>query len=84
YKDSRCIGMTEPAIIAAEPPNPLVNELIIMPDVEKRLGPFVRVAHGIIILPFVVGTAEELLYFLGILMNPSNKEQVLPLFLTGP
>lgn len=30
YKDSRFIGMTEPSIIAAEPPNPLVNELIIM------------------------------------------------------
>lgn len=39
YKDSRFIGMTEPSIIAAEPPNPLVNELIIMPDIEKRLRP---------------------------------------------
>ena len=41
YKDSRFIGMTEPSIIAAEPPNPLVNELIIMPDIEnvwKRLS----------------------------------------------
>ncbi|SUH02055.1 Decarboxylase family protein [Salmonella enterica subsp. enterica] len=35
YKDSRFIGMTEPSIIAAEPPNPLVNELIIMPDIEN-------------------------------------------------
>ena len=42
YKDSRFIGMTEPSIIAAEPPNPLVNELIIMPDIEKRLEAFVR------------------------------------------
>ncbi len=29
--------MTEPSIIAAEPPNPLVNELIIMPDIENVL-----------------------------------------------
>ena len=36
YKEGRFIGMTEPSIIAAEPPNPLVNELIIMPDIEKR------------------------------------------------
>lgn len=43
--------MTEPSIIAAEPPNPLVNELIIMPDIEKRLEAFVRIAHGIIIFP---------------------------------
>ncbi|GAB3916587.1 hypothetical protein GCM10029976_000350 [Kribbella albertanoniae] len=71
--------MTEPSIIAAEPPNPLVNELIIMPDIEKRLEAFVRIAHGIIIFPGGVGTAEELLYLLGILMNPANKDQVLPL-----
>lgn len=76
--------MTEPSIIAAEPPNPLVNELVIMPDIEKRLEAFVRIAHGIIIFPGGVGTAEELLYLLGILMNPENSEQVLPLILTGP
>ncbi|MWT61678.1 DUF3412 domain-containing protein, partial [Escherichia coli] len=49
YKEGRFIGMTEPSIIAAEPPNPLVNALIIMPDIEKRLEAFVRIAHGIII-----------------------------------
>ena len=84
YKEGRFIGMTEPSIIAAEPPNPLVNELIIMPDIEKRLEAFVRIAHGIIIFPGGVGTAEELLYLLGILMNPANKDQGLPLILTGP
>lgn len=84
YKNSRFIGLTEPSIIAAEPPNPLVNELIIMPDIEKRLESFVRLAHGIIIFPGGVGTAEELLYLLGILMHPENKDQVLPLVLTGP
>lgn len=84
YKESRFIGLTEPSIIAAEPPNPLVNELIIMPDIEKRLEAFVRIAHGIVIFPGGVGTAEELLYLLGILMTPENKDQVLPLILTGP
>ncbi|MDC9590631.1 nucleotide 5'-monophosphate nucleosidase PpnN [Xenorhabdus sp. XENO-10] len=84
YKKSRFIGITEPSIIAAEPPNPLVNELIIMPDIEKRLEAFVRIAHGIIIFPGGVGTAEELLYLLSILMSHENKEQVLPLVLTGP
>lgn len=84
YKDGRFIGLTEPSIIAAEPPNPLVNELIIMPDIEKRLEAFVRIAHGIIIFPGGVGTAEELLYLLGILMNPHNQDQMLPLILTGP
>lgn len=84
YKEGRFIGLTEPSIIAAEPPNPLVNELIIMPDIEKRLEAFIRIAHGIIIFPGGVGTAEELLYLLGILMNPENNDQVLPLILTGP
>lgn len=84
YKEGRFIGLTEPSIIAAEPPNPLVNELIIMPDIEKRLEAFVRIAHGIIIFPGGVGTAEELLYLLGIMMNPHNQQQVLPLILTGP
>ena len=84
YREGRFIGLTEPSIIAAEPPNPLVNELIIMPDIEKRLEAFVRIAHGIIIFPGGVGTAEELLYLLGILMHPANQHQVLPLILTGP
>ena len=36
----RYIGITEPGIIAAESPNPTVNELVIMPDIEKRLKRF--------------------------------------------
>src|SRR3989344_591770 len=45
----RYLGLTEPGIIAAEAPNPIVNELVILPDIEKRLEAFVRVGHGIII-----------------------------------
>ncbi len=80
----RYIGISEPSIIAAEPPNAIVNELIIMPDIEKRLEAFVRFAHGIVIFPGGVGTAEELLYLLGILMNERNAQQPLPVILTGP
>jgi predicted Rossmann-fold nucleotide-binding protein len=84
YYDHRYLGLTEPSIIAAEPPNPIVNELVIMPDIEKRLEAFVRIAHGIIIFPGGPGTAEELLYILGIMMHPDNAEQPLPIILTGP
>lgn len=84
YKQSRFVGLTEPSIIAAEPPNALVNELIIMPDIEKRLEAFARIAHGIIIFPGGPGTAEELLYILGILLDSNNETQPLPLILTGP
>ena len=80
----RYLGLTEPSIIAAEPPNPIVNELVILPDIEKRLEAFVRVAHGIIIFPGGAGTAEELLYLLGILLHPENQKQQLPVILTGP
>ena len=82
--EGRYLGLTEPSIIAAEPPNPIVNELVIMPDIEKRLEAFVRLSHGIIIFPGGAGTAEELLYILGIMLHPDNKEQHLPIILTGP
>ena len=80
----RYIGLTEPGIIAAEPPNPIVNQLVIMPDIEKRLEAFVRLAHGIVVFPGGAGTAEEILYLLGILLDPANAEQPLPVVLTGP
>ena len=83
-RDGRYIGVTEPGIIAAEPPNPIVNHLVIMPDIEKRLEAFVRLGHGIIVFPGGVGTAEEILYLLGILLDPENAEQPLPVIFTGP
>ena len=60
----RYVGLTEPTIIAAEAPNPIVNELVILPDMEKRLEAFVRLAHAIIIFPGGVGTAEEILHLI--------------------
>ncbi len=83
-RDGRYIGLTEPGIIAAEPPNAIVNHLIIMPDIEKRLEAFVRLGHGIVVFPGGVGTAEEILYLLGILLDPANVDQPLPLIFTGP
>src|SRR4029077_10261732 len=80
----RYIGLTEPGIIAAEPPNPIVNQLVIMPDIEKRLEAFVRLSHGIVVFPGGVGTAEEILYLLGILLEPANAGQPLQVVLTGP
>ncbi|MBT8087304.1 MAG: LOG family protein [Gammaproteobacteria bacterium] len=80
----RYVGITEPGIIAAESPNPIVNSLVIMPDMEKRLEAFARLGHGIVIFPGGVGTAEEILYLLGVLMHPENDEQPLPVIMTGP
>ena len=82
--NTRYIGITEPGIIAAESPNPIVNHLVIMPDIEKRLESFVRVGHAIIVFPGGVGTAEEILYLLGILLHPDNAGTPFPLVFTGP
>lgn len=80
----RFVGITEPGIIAAESPNAIVNELVILPDIEKRLEAFVRLAHGILIFPGGAGTAEELLYLLGIKMHPDNAGIPLPLVMAAP
>jgi len=82
--DGRYLGLTEPGIIASEPPNPIVNELVILPDIEKRLEAFVRIGHGVVIFPGGAGTAEELLYLLGVLMHPRNAGHPFPVILTGP
>lgn len=82
-KDSRYLGVSEPGIIASEAPNPIVNELVVMPDIEKRLEAFVRLGHAIVIFPGGVGTAEEILYLLGILMHPDNADMELPVVFTG-
>ena len=78
------LGISEPGIIAAESPNPIVNDLVIMPDIEKRLEAFVRTGHGIVVFPGGAGTTEEILYILGILLHPDNAEIPYPLILTGP
>lgn len=83
-RNGRYIGISEPGIIAAESPNPIVNSLVIMPDMEKRLEAFVRVGHGIVVFPGGVGTAEEILYLLGVLLHPDNRGQPMPMIMTGP
>lgn len=83
-KNGVYLGLTEPGIIAAESPNPIVNQLVILPDIEKRLEAFVRVGHGIVVFPGGAGTAEEILYILGILLHPKNADVPFPLVFTGP
>jgi len=82
-KDGRYIGISEPGIITSESPNAIVNELVIMPDIEKRLEAFVRLAHAIVVFPGGVGTVEEVLYLLCILLHPQN-EELIPLIMAGP
>lgn len=83
-KTGHYVGLSEPGIIAAESPNPIVNRLVILPDIEKRLEAFVRLGHGFVVFPGGAGTAEEILYLLGILLNPANADMPFPLVFTGP
>jgi predicted Rossmann-fold nucleotide-binding protein len=83
-QDARYVGLTEPGIIAAEPPNPMVSDLVILPDIEKRLEAFLRIGHGVLVFPGGAGTVEEILYLLGVLLDPANEGEELPLIFTGP
>ncbi len=83
-RNGQYLGITEPGIIAAESPNPIVNDLVILPDIEKRLEAFVRTGHGIIVFPGGAGTTEEILYILGILLHPENAYIPFPLVFSAP
>ena len=83
-KTGRYLGISEPGIIGAEPPNPIVNELVILPDIEMRLEAFVRTGHAFVVFPGGVGTAEEIFYLVGLLLRDSNRQMPFPLIFTGP
>jgi hypothetical protein len=57
--------------------------VFIFPYKQPRLEAFVRLAHAIIVFPGGVGTVEETLYLLSILMHPDNSE-ALTLVFAGP
>lgn len=59
YRNSHFIGIIKSLIIVSKLPNPLINELVIMPDIEKKLGNLRAYRHGIIIFLGSVGTAEK-------------------------
>ena len=82
--NGRYVGVTEPGIIAAESPNPIVNHLVVLPDIEKRLEAFVRMGHGIVVFPGGAGTLEEILFLLGVLSDERNDAIEMPLIFTGP
>ncbi|MEX2469769.1 MAG: pyrimidine/purine nucleotide monophosphate nucleosidase domain-containing protein, partial [Pseudohongiellaceae bacterium] len=80
----RYVGISEPGIIASESPNPTVNELVIMPDIEKRLEAFVRMGHSFVVFPGGVGTMEEILYLLGLVMREENRDVPMPMIFAAP
>ncbi|MEX0965034.1 MAG: nucleotide 5'-monophosphate nucleosidase PpnN [Pseudohongiellaceae bacterium] len=83
-RNGRYVGISEPGIIASESPNPTVNELVILPDIEKRLEAFVRLGHSFVVFPGGAGTMEEILYLLGLAMHEENREIPMPLIFAAP
>lgn len=83
-RNGRYVGISEPGIIASESPNPTVNELVILPDIEKRLEAFVRLGHSFVVFPGGAGTMEEILYLLGLVMLEENQEIPMPLIFAAP
>lgn len=68
------IGFTEKNILAAEPPNELVNRFVVFPNVEWRMEAFIRASHCGRAHPGGPGTMEEVLTMLAVLLDPANRD----------
>lgn len=79
----RQMGFSAPEIIAVEPPNIWVTDLMILPDIELRLEAFARKMHAIVFLPGGIGTMEELLIQLGTKLDERNRDQLWPIAVTA-
>jgi len=79
------VGLTEPGIIAAEPPNPMVNNLVVLPE-HRKTPRGVRSKWDMASSSFPVASerAKKCCNLLGLLMDPANAEQKFPLIFTGP
>ena len=85
-RTGRYVGITEPGIIAAESPNPIVNSLIIMPDMEKRLEAFVQ--NRLTASSYSRAASARQRRFSTCLVHPASSGESrylpMPLIFTGP
>jgi hypothetical protein len=68
------IGFTEKNILAAEPPNELVNRLVVFPHIEQRMEAFIRGAHRGRAHPGGAGTMEEVMFYVAMRLDPANRD----------
>lgn len=81
----KCLGLSQTSIIAIEAPNHHIDELVIFPDMEKRLEAFMRTGQGLVVFPGGIGTLEETMYLLSITLHAENKHNsAIPVVFTGP
>jgi hypothetical protein len=67
------IGFTEKNILAAEPPNELVNRFLVFPTIEQRMEAFIRGSHRGRAHPGGAGTLEEIMTVLAVRSDPENR-----------
>ena len=67
------IGFTEKNILAAEPPNEMVNRFMVFPTIEQRMEAFIRGSHRGRAHPGGAGTLEEILTVLAVVSAPENR-----------
>lgn len=73
FDDTLSCGVSCGKIIAAEPPNSLIDKLAVFEQIERRLEAFTRSGQLTVFFPGGTGTFEELLYVLAVLMESKNK-----------
>lgn len=73
FKDTLSCGVSCGKIIAAEPPNSLIDKLAVFEQIERRLEAFTRSGQLTVFFPGGTGTFEELLYVLAVLMESKNQ-----------
>jgi predicted Rossmann-fold nucleotide-binding protein len=71
--DTTFCGISCGKIIAAEPPNKIVQKLAVFEQIERRLEAFTRSGQMTVLFPGGTGTFEEMLYVLAVLMEEKNR-----------
>lgn len=77
------IGFTEPKIVAAEPPNGLVNKLVVFRNIAERMMGFIAAANRGRVHEGGVGTLQEVLTFLSVITDEKNRDNEYILDLLG-
>ena len=73
FGDTTNCGVSCGKIIAAEPPNSIVQKLAVFEQIERRLEAFTRSGQLTVFFPGGTGTFEELLYVLAVLTEAKNR-----------
>lgn len=81
--DTNFCGISCGKIIAAEPPNKLVQKLAVFEQIERRLEAFTRSGQMTVIFPGGTGTFEEMLYVLAVLMEEKNRDKHYTFLMVG-